>query len=30
MSDLGRQRLLSPARTQLPVSAYFDPALHAL
>jgi choline monooxygenase len=30
MSDLGRQRLLSPARTQLPVSAYFDPALYEL
>jgi phenylpropionate dioxygenase-like ring-hydroxylating dioxygenase large terminal subunit len=27
MSDLGRQQLLVPARTQLPVSAYFDEAL---
>ncbi len=27
MSDLGRRAFLSPARTQLPVSAYFDEAL---
>src|SRR5690606_11554716 len=28
MSDLGRREFLSPSRTQLPVSAYFDEALY--
>ncbi len=28
MSDLGRRAFLSPARTQLPVTAYFDEALY--
>jgi choline monooxygenase len=28
MSDLGRREYLSPSRTQLPVTAYFDEALH--
>ena len=28
MSDLGRRDFLAPARTQLPVSAYFDEALY--
>ncbi len=28
MSDLGRRAFLTPARTQLPVSAYFDDALY--
>ena len=29
MTDIGRMAHLAPARTQLPVSAYFDEALFA-